>query len=112
MMSIILSLQAVNLLLIAAPKGQPAWVPKFTTVGFEKRRIPQDAFAMLLWDYQRKKSIVYEEFISNGAMINEKIIQNAKKAQSSIKNVKTSFIIELWLSFLLKLIYSYSLSFQ
>jgi len=85
----------MHLQLIAIPKEQPAWVPKLTTDGFKKTRIPPDVFAMLQWDYQRKKSFLYEEILPYGAMNKEWIVNNKKKAQSSIKNVKNSFLIDL-----------------
>ena len=41
---------------VAFANEQPAWVPKFTKVGFKKTKIPPDVHAMMLWEYERKKS--------------------------------------------------------
>ena len=39
---------------VAFAKEQPAWLPKFTKVGFMKTKIPPDVYAMMLWEYERK----------------------------------------------------------
>ena len=41
--------------IVASAEEQPAWVPKFTKVGFKKMKIPADVYAMILWEYERKK---------------------------------------------------------
>ena len=77
-------------------KEQPSWVPKFTKIGFEKTKIPKDVFTMLLWDYQRKKSILYPENFRYGGFINcRKLVNNKKKAQSRIKSLNRTFGITL-----------------
>ena len=72
---------------------QPAWVPKFTRKGFEKTKIPADVYAMLLWEYERQKTSIKDDTL-NGHN-SDKIINNKKKAQSSIKNMKKTYLIEL-----------------
>ena len=59
-------------------------------------KIPKDIFAMLLWEYERKKSFMYEENHRYGGFINfNKLVSNKKKAQSSIKSLKRTFLINL-----------------
>ena len=46
---------------MALNEDQPAWVPKFKEVGFEKTKIPADVYKMLLKEYERAKpSIIVE----------------------------------------------------
>ena len=43
---------------VAFAKEQPAWLPKFTKVGFMKMKIPPDVYAMMLWEYERKNVVL------------------------------------------------------
>ena len=88
--------QEIILNLVVMNKEQPSWVPKFTKNGFEKTKIPKDVFTMLLWDYQRKKSILYPENFRYGGFINcKKLVNYKKKAQSRIKSLNRTFGITL-----------------
>ena len=78
---------------MALTEEQPAWVPKFTRKGFEKTKIPPDVYAMLLWDYERQKtSFKVNSDSFNG---NNQIINNKKKAQSSIKTMNVMYIMDI-----------------
>ena len=79
-------------------KEQPPWVPKFTKVGFAKTKIPADLYAMLLWEYERRKSFMFEEPINE--VINcLKIVENKK--QSRLKNMRRTFMTRLRFVFML-----------
>ena len=82
-------------------KEQPTWVPKFTKEGFEKIRIPPDMYTMLLWDYERQKPSMIDEPQARGPINSEQIIDNKKKAQSNVKNMRRAFLIELRFSLIM-----------
>ena len=91
--------------MMAGTIEQPAWVPKFTKLGFEKTMIPPDVYEMLLWEYRRLKDKIFEE-PSPIAVINcEKIIKDKKKKQSRIKYLGNTLLTELrWSSILIPII--------
>ena len=82
------------MLLMARNEEQPAWVPKFTKVGFMKTRAPPGVHAMLLWEFARNKAFNREELLDRGGIISaEEIVKNEKK--SSLKRLKKVFKYEI-----------------
>ena len=80
---------------MATTEEQRKWVPKITKSGFEKTKIPSDVYAMLLWEYERKKSSLNEDTLNGQEIMNNQIVNNKKKAKSSIRNMKKSYTIKL-----------------
>ena len=78
---------------VSNTEEQPAWVPKITKVGFKKTKIPPDVYAMLLWEYERNKSFLKYETLNGHNNVN--IVNNRKKKQSSLKNIRSTYTIEL-----------------
>ena len=85
--------------MVARNEEQPFWVPKFTSLGFEKTQIPTDVYTMLLWEYERLKDSMIEEPSPKGVINCEEIIQDEKNKQSRIKNLRNTFLTILRLSF-------------
>ena len=85
---------------IALNEEQPAWVPKFTEVGFQKTAVPADVYSMLLSEYVRQLPNMYEEECPKDVINCEEIIYDEMKAQSSLVSSRRSFMIELRLSFI------------
>ena len=85
--------------LVARNKEQPAWIPKFTEVGFEKTKIPPDVYKMLLLDYGREKFFMFDEVFSCSLMLTERIIRNKENKKSSLKSFKFTFLTQLRLMF-------------
>jgi len=78
--------------MVAGNNEQLAWVPKFTSVGFEKTKIPPDVYAMLLWEYERLKYSMKQEPLPKGVINCEEIIHDDKNKQSRIKNLRNTFL--------------------
>jgi len=74
---------------------QPAWVPKFTKVGFEKTKIPADIYAMLLWEFERQKSLMVQEPITHGIINCVKIVEMENKRQSRLQDLRRTFMTKL-----------------
>ena len=83
--------QGVQLTHKGQNEEQPAWVPKFTKVGFERSSIPPDVYAMLLWEYERQKAFMYEEPPPTAIINCKKIREMEDKKQSSLKNMGRTF---------------------
>ena len=93
--------QEIILHLVSTCKEQPAWVPKFTELGFKKTRIPPDVYAMLLWDYERQKPSMIDESNTRGEINSEHILNIKKKAQSTVKDMGRAFLTNLRLSLMM-----------
>ena len=80
---------------MALNEEQPAWVPKFTEVGFEKTEIPADVYKMLLEEYEKvKPSMQVEGCGGLKAMINcEQIVDD--EDECSLRTLKRTFIMNL-----------------
>ena len=87
--------QSSLLSILGSDEEQPAWVPKFTKVGFEKTKIPADVYAMLLWDYERRKSLMFKEPTSDGIINCQEIIEIENKRQSRLKDLRRTFMTKL-----------------
>ena len=87
--------------MVAQNKEQPFWVPKFTSLGFEKTQIPEDVYAMLLWEYERLKYSMKEEPLPQGVINCQEIMQDEKMKKSRIKNLRNTFLTVLRFIFLL-----------
>jgi len=81
--------------LMALNEEQPAWVPKFTKVGFEKTKIPPDVYSMLLREYERVKSTMSEESCAKAVINCEQIINSEEEAESSLRSSKRTYITQL-----------------
>ena len=77
--------QEIAVLLMARNMEQPAWVPKFTKMGFVKTRTPPDVHAMLLWEFDRNKSFLREEPLDRGGIISKEEIIKTKNKSSLMK---------------------------
>ena len=85
--------------LMALNEEQPAWVPKFTKVGFEKTKIPPELYAMLLREYERVKASMYEESCAKAVINCEQIIDSEEEEESSLRSSKRTFITQLRFDF-------------
>ena len=78
---------------MALNEDQPAWVPKFTEVGFEKTKIPSDVYKMLLTEYERVKPSMIVEGCAKAVINCEQIMDDEN--DSSLRSSKRTFIMEL-----------------
>jgi len=82
----ILHLNALN-------EDQPAWVPKFTKIGFEKIKIPADIYRMLIKEYERVKPSMQVEGCAKAVINCEEIIDS--EDESSLRSSRRTFIMNL-----------------
>ena len=82
----ILHLNALN-------EDQPAWVPKFTKIGFEKIKIPADIYRMLMKEYERVKPSMQVEGCAKAVINCEEIIDS--EDESSLRSSRRTFIMNL-----------------
>ena len=81
--------------LIALNKKQPDWVPKFTTVGFEKVPIPAEIYSNLLTEYEKTKSEPQQETCHRALINCEKIISDEDQHVSQLTESRKTYMIEL-----------------
>ena len=79
--------------LMALNQDQPAWVPKFTKVGFEKVKIPAEIYQMLIKEYERIKPGMRVETCARAVINCEQIVDD--DYESSLRTSKRTFIMEL-----------------
>jgi len=79
--------------LMALNEEQPAWVPKFTEVGFEKTEIPSDVYKMLLEEYEKVKPSMQVEGCAKAVINCEQIVDD--EDECSLRTSKRTFIMNL-----------------
>ena len=78
---------------MALNKEQPDWVPKFTEVGFEKTKIPDDIFASLKAEHKRLKSQMVLEGCAKAVINCEEILDNPEEQMSYLADSRKTFLM-------------------
>ena len=79
--------------LVALNKEQPDWVPKFTEIGFEKVKIPDDLFTSLKAEQERLKSQMVVEGCAKAVINCEEILDNPEEEQSYLADSRKTFMM-------------------
>lgn len=86
----------VLLNLVALNKEQPPWVPKFTTVGFDKLKIPTELYSHILTEYNRLKKATKPKEECAVAVINcQEIVSDVKNQKSRLEDHRKTAMMYL-----------------